>query len=75
MTVNRRLVSESTNCGLVPGSVNGVLNILKNIIAVLAAITPLWAVLHPDFIPVAVSVSPMSVRYLLQTSNDKEDTK
>ncbi len=46
-----------------------------NIIAVLAAITPLWAILHPDFISVAVSVSPMGVRYLLQTSNDKEDTK
>ena len=51
------------------------MNILKNIIAVLAAITPLWAILHPDFIPVAVSVSPMGVRYLLQTSKDKEDTK
>ena len=51
------------------------MNILKNIIAVLAAITPLWAILHPDFIPVAVRVSPMSVRYLLQTSKDKEDTK
>ena len=48
---------------------------VKFVNAVLAAITPLWAVLHPDFIPVAVSVSPMGVRYLLQTSNDKEDTK
>lgn len=51
------------------------MNILKNIIAVIASLTPLWAVLHPDFIPVALSVSPMGVRYLLETSKDKDDTK
>ncbi|MHC5855167.1 hypothetical protein [Nostoc sp.] len=48
---------------------------LSNVIAVIAAFTPLWAMVHPDFIPLAVTVAPLGITYLLQTSRHKEDSK
>lgn len=40
----------------------------------IAAITPLWAVLHPDFIPIALVISPIGLNHIIDQSKAKGDT-
>lgn len=48
------------------------MNTVKNTIASLAALTPFWAALHPDFIPVALTVAPFGFTYLFKKSDDDD---
>ncbi|RCJ15419.1 hypothetical protein A6S26_34595 [Nostoc sp. ATCC 43529] len=48
-------------------------NTIAFIASVIAAITPVWAALHPEFIPIALVISPIGLNHIIEQSKNKGD--